>query len=73
MHATLTNANPHPVSVRVVVGDSLYWKFQTKAKGLAVRDGYWSIEQVIPANASVKIAWELRSNQSAEETGETDE
>ena len=61
LHANVTNANDHPIAVRVELGASPDWTIRGAGKGLAVRDGQWSIEQVIPAGSSAKIEWQQRS------------
>jgi len=66
MYATLTNANPFPVEVRIDLGSPADWNARVKGKGLAVRDGQWSIQQTVKANTSAKIAWEQRSAEGSE-------
>lgn len=65
MHTTITNANGHPINVRIELGASAYSTIRGAGKGLAVRDGQWSIERTIPAGSAVKIAWEQRSAAAA--------
>jgi len=67
MHTTIRNANRHPINVRVELGPSTYWAVRGAGKGLAVRDGQWTIEQVVPANGSAKIAWEQRSSEAKDD------
>ncbi|MCB5424215.1 hypothetical protein H0274_02990 [Altererythrobacter sp. CC-YST694] len=64
--ATLTNANRHPIKVRVELGRPADWALRKKVKGMSVKDGQWVIERTIPAGTSVNIDWEIRSAEAEE-------
>lgn len=59
MRATLTNANPDPVTVRLLLGSPGEWTH----RGIRTRlkDGQRIIEVTVPGNGTRVIAWELRS------------
>lgn len=66
-HVELSNANTHPVAVRIELGSSGDWKVRGKIKGLAVRDGQWSIERTIPAGKTERIDWQIRDSDAEDE------
>ena len=56
---TLRNANPAPVTVRVVVGADARAQFQG-LDGVATKDGEQIVEVKVPANASRDMRWRYR-------------
>jgi hypothetical protein len=60
MRALLTNANTHPVKVRLALGASAAWKVRGAGKGVSVKDGQWVIERAIPAGTATRLDWEVR-------------
>ena len=68
MRALLSNANTHPVKVRLALGSSGQWKVQAAGKGLSVKDGQWVLERTIPAGEATRLEWEVR--RSAEDVVE---
>jgi len=58
MRATLTNANPHDVTIRIYLGLPAYWD----ARGLRtrVKDGQRIAEVTIPANGTRLLTWGMR-------------
>lgn len=59
MQATLTNANPHPVTVRLQLGYPSQWRF--KGVGDALRNGQRVVELRIPANGERQFDWKIRT------------
>jgi hypothetical protein len=59
MKVTLTNANPVPVTVRVVLGQSGDWQLRGLA-GTRVKDGQVIAEVSVPANGRRELKWEAR-------------
>ena len=65
LKAALTNANPHPVTLRLKLGSPLQWH----VRGLAatrVKDGETVYELVVPANGRREVAWSVHSANSDE-------
>ncbi|WP_199857826.1 DUF4139 domain-containing protein [Erythrobacter sp. EC-HK427] len=65
MRLTLTNANPHPVTVRVELGASTGWELQGVRTTL--RDGQRITELRIPANGTRELDWQTRVPQPVTE------
>jgi hypothetical protein len=59
MKATLTNANPHPVTLRLKLGSPLQWHLRGFA-GTRLKDGETVYELTIPANGKREIRWDVR-------------
>jgi len=59
--ATLVNANPVPVTVRLQLGDAADFALRGLA-GARVKDGQRIVERVIPANGRITVAWQVRSS-----------
>jgi hypothetical protein len=58
MSATLTNANPHPVTVRVKLGSPRQWRV-LGIKGTRLKDGETVTEISVPANGKRELSWEV--------------
>ncbi|MFC3101156.1 hypothetical protein [Altererythrobacter lauratis] len=58
MRATLTNANPHSVTVRVAAGFPSDWAF--RRFGSALKDGQRITEVTVPANGRREVTWDVR-------------
>lgn len=58
MRATLTNANPNPVTLRLVLGESGQWRHRGLA-GTRVKDGKVVVELTVPGNGRREAAWEV--------------
>ena len=58
MRASMSNANPAPVTVRLVLGAPVQWR----VRGLTTRikDGQTVTEVVVPANETIELNWEIR-------------
>ena len=68
MTATLTNANPHSVTVRLKLGSPLVWRLRGPT-GTRLKDGETVYELSIPANARRELRWDVH-NATGEESGE---
>jgi hypothetical protein len=64
MHVTLTNANPVPVKLRLVLGWSGQWQLRG-IKGTKVKDGEVILETTIPANGRRELKWDVRPANAA--------
>ncbi len=62
MRAELTNANPHPVMVRLELGSTGEWQARFSRHRVFVKNGARMAEVEIPANDRVEYAWRLRSS-----------
>ena len=58
MKATLTNANPGPVRLRLRLGSPLEWRMRGLRK-TRVKDAETVYEETVPANATLDVSWEL--------------
>lgn len=64
LKATVTNANPHGITLRLKLGSPL----SARVRGLEatrVKDGETIYEVIVPANGKREIAWEIRQANSA--------
>ncbi|MGZ3172353.1 MAG: hypothetical protein ACXWJC_04610, partial [Croceibacterium sp.] len=59
MKATLSNANPHPVTLRLKLGSPLQWHVRGLS-GTRLKDGETVYEATVPANGKRVIAWTVR-------------
>jgi hypothetical protein len=59
LRIVLTNANPAPVTLRLVLGASGEWQLRG-LRGTRVKDGEVIVEVTVPANGRREIAWEVR-------------
>ena len=64
MRAVLTNANPNPVRVRLLLGSPGEWKLRGLS-GTRVKDGMTILEVTVPGNATREIEWQARSADAA--------
>ena len=62
MNATLTNANPAPVVVRLDLGSPQQW--QLRAIRTRLKDGQRIAEITVPANGSREVEWQVRRPES---------
>lgn len=60
MRAEINNANPRPVSLRLVLGQSADWSVRG-LRETRVKDGQIVHELTIPANSRREVTWELRA------------
>ncbi|HEU4649847.1 MAG TPA: hypothetical protein VFS49_00390, partial [Croceibacterium sp.] len=59
MRATLTNANPRAVTVRISLGAPADWHVRG-LRGTRVKDGQTIVEVTVPANGRREVAWDVR-------------
>nr|WP_166175296.1 hypothetical protein [Altererythrobacter segetis] len=65
MKATLINANPHQVTLRLKLGSPLQWRLPGLS-GSRVKDGEAVYEVTIPANGKRELAWGVHQANTAE-------
>lgn len=56
---TLSNANPGPAKVRIVLGYPQQWQFRGLRR-TTVKDGRTIVEVTVPGNASREVSWQAR-------------
>jgi hypothetical protein len=59
MKATLTNANPYPIRLRLQLGSPRQWQARG-LKATRVKDGETVYEVTLPANGRRELSWEVR-------------
>ena len=59
MRVTLSNANPTPARVRIVLGASGQWQLRGLA-GTRVKDGEVIVEVTVPGNGRRVVSWDVR-------------
>ena len=62
MRVDLSNANPHPVKLRLELGGAGDWNIRFPRERVRVKNGYDTVELTIPANSTREIEWRLRSS-----------
>lgn len=60
MRATLANANPHPVSLRLQMGRAGGYDVRFPGADVVLKNGYQTVEVTIPANSEKSFEWRLR-------------
>jgi len=60
MRANLTNANPHPIKMRLELGWSGDWNIRFPRNKVRVKNGQKVVEVTIPANSEREFIWRLR-------------
>ena len=63
MRAELSNANPHPVTVRLQLGWASQFEIRVPREKVVLKNGYRSVEVTVPANRTRTIDWQLRSSE----------
>ena len=63
MSATLSNANPHDVTLRLQLGWSSQWDVRFPREKVEVKNGYKTVELTIPANSQKEFRWKIRSSE----------
>ncbi|MEM9500417.1 MAG: hypothetical protein AAF941_01095 [Pseudomonadota bacterium] len=61
MFAVLSNANPHPVKMRLRLGWAGDWEIRFPREKVFVKNGYDVVELTLPANSERQFRWRLRS------------
>lgn len=60
MLATISNANPHPVTLRLQLGWSSNFDVRFPRQKVRVKNGFKSVELTIPANSEKDFRWKIR-------------
>jgi hypothetical protein len=60
----LTNANPHPVTVRLQLGWGGDYAIRFPGEKVVLKNGYQTVELRIPANATETFDWKARQAES---------
>jgi len=60
MRARLTNANPHPITVRLQLGWAGEYDIRFPRKEVVIKNGYQTVEVTVPANQTRTFDWKLR-------------
>lgn len=60
MRASLTNANPHPVTMRLQLGWAGRWDIRFPGQKVVVKNGWQTVELTLPANSEKRFDWKLR-------------
>ncbi len=58
--AEITNANSHPIGVRLDLGDSAIWEVRFKGAKTRIKDGRIIAEVDVPANSERTFRWSIR-------------
>lgn len=64
MRSLLTNANPHPVTVRLQLGWAGGFDIRFPGKKPVLKNGYQTVEVTLPANSEKTFDWHLRDKVS---------
>lgn len=64
MRSLLTNANPHPVTVRLQLGWAGGFEIRFPGKKPVLKNGYQTVEVTLPANSEKTFDWRLRDKVS---------
>ena len=59
VRTTLSNANPHPVTVRIYLGQPSDLRFRG-LRGTRLKDGQTIVEVTVPGNGRREVAWEVQ-------------
>lgn len=61
MRATLANANPHPVRLRLQLGWSGGWDIRFPGHNTTLKNGWQTVEVTLPANSEKTFDWRMRN------------
>ena len=61
MMAEITNANSHPITVRLKLGYAGDYDIRFGRRKVRAINGYDSVEVTIPANSERSFKWKIRS------------
>ncbi|WP_137679509.1 DUF4139 domain-containing protein [Aurantiacibacter suaedae] len=61
MRARVTNANPHSVTMRIMLGQEPGWNYRFARERLQTKNGVRYVEVKIPANSTTDFDWQMRS------------
>jgi len=60
MRSMVSNANNHPVKVRVLLGWPQDYEVRWPRKSPRLKDGYLIVELIVPANSTREYKWKIR-------------
>lgn len=60
MRAHITNANPHPITLRLQVGYAGEYDIRFPGRKVEVKNGYQTVELTVPANQTQAFDWKHR-------------
>lgn len=60
MRARITNANPHPITLRLQVGYAGEYDIRFPGRKVEVKNGYQTVELTVPANQTQAFDWKHR-------------
>ena len=60
MLAEVRNANPHDVTIRLMLGEPSYWDVRFQRGKTQVKNGYLITEVKVPANSAREFSWKIR-------------
>jgi hypothetical protein len=60
MRARITNANPHPITLRLQLGWGGEYDIRFPRAQVALKNGFQTVELTVPANATRDFDWKLR-------------
>lgn len=61
MRAAITNANPHPVTLRLHLGEPGEYEVRFPRRKVELKNGWQIVELTLPANATRSFDWQLRA------------
>lgn len=67
MRATLTNANPHPVTLRLQLSYGGDFAIRFPREKVVLKNGYQTVEVTIPANETRSFDWRIRDAETSED------
>ncbi len=62
MRASLTNANPHAITLRLQLGWAGQREIRFPGEKVVVKNGYQTVEVTVPANQTRSFDWQLRDS-----------
>ena len=60
MRASVTNANPHPVTLRFWLGEAAEWDIKFPRHKTRIKDGYRIVEMQVAAQSEREFDWKIR-------------
>ena len=60
MRARVSNANPHPVTMRIMLAQEAGWGFRFPGERLLTKNGIRYVEVEIAANSATDLDWQIR-------------
>ena len=60
MRARITNANPHPITLRLQVGYAGNYDIRFSGRTVTLKNGYQTVELIVPANKTQDFDWKQR-------------